>query len=180
KSLNKTLVFNILRCTEGLELSLTSKLVYLIPDPKDREDFAQDFFGNMCEKLRRVQIKSNVQAFIRTTVRNEALNFLDAKGRKKKKETGIDLTNPTTNPPTNVRSVEVELSVEAFLKEARTVVGEEKWEAIDLVYLQDYSRQEAADEMQIKRTKLNGLIDRGIQKLRTHFGQRFWQYFGQD
>ncbi|MEL6629440.1 MAG: sigma-70 family RNA polymerase sigma factor [Bacteroidota bacterium] len=180
KELNKKLVFNLLRCIEGLELKLSSQIVKLIDDREDREDFAQDFFKKMCERLKTSQIEKNVRGYIFLAVRNEALNFLQSKKVKRDKIAILDTSNPTHNPPTGTRTAEEMLNMRTFLHEAKNVVGEEKWQAIDMVYLQALSRKEAAEKLGITRTTLNGQIERGIKTLRVHFDDQFWKYFGND
>jgi RNA polymerase sigma factor (sigma-70 family) len=179
---DQQLIVQLLECVEGETLRLSMIFARRIPTAELRQDFLQVFFTKVCEKLLSYDITSNVTGLILTMAKHEAINFSQKVNRETLRT--VSLSDPeggsaqsfAGGPP----SAEHQMNLRQFMAEAQVLLGEEKWAAIDKVYLQGMSRQEAAEALGMSSTRLRGVLERAVLKLRAQFADRFWDYFGQD
>lgn len=177
----KRLVVDLLECVEGPELRLSLLLTRLLRDPDHRQDFLHDFFAKLCEKLLSYDIETSVRGFVLTMARHEALNELKRLQREQARTEPLDSLTEADQPQVGrpVRA-EAQLDLDQFLREAQAQLTPDQWDAVQRVYLDGLSRAEAAAALAITPTVLRGRLARAIAKLRDHFGEQFWAYFGHD
>ncbi len=175
---NQQLVVQLLECIEGPGYRLSIIFASLIRDQDERQDCIQDFFIKMTRYLLRAEIRESIPGYIKSSARNHSLNFLRDNSTYSEPIGGED--DPASNTPDATPSAEEDISMKQFLKVAEEIVSEENWETIRLVYLDGLSYKEVAEQLDIRTSTVRGRVQNGIKKLREQFGERFWDFFGED
>lgn len=136
---------------------------FYLQNEQEAEDIVQQVFTRFWEEKHYLQIKSSYRSFLYTAVKNACLNTL-----KKNRL--------TQNPLTNINEEKVKQALDFILDEEQQIVIRKACQeipqksrvALELVYLQHYSYQKAAEELGISINTLKSNLKLALSVLRKN------------
>lgn len=141
--------------------------------PEEREDFAMDLYLHLQQKLKTCDVQY-FRAWLMKTVTNRLLDIMRKQKVRELHREAVQQSLPPTHHMDNRVNSDIDLSI---LHEALGQLNDKERTAIDLLYLQQLSYDEALAQTGWTINQLRGSRDRAIRKLRRWLGPSLEHYF---
>lgn len=143
-----------------------------VTDAQVAEEIVQDAFINLWKQREKLHIKTSIEAYLGTSVRNRALNYLKSRYARQRSST-LEPTEADLRVPAQVDSLS-ENELRSLLENALTALPERCRIIFSLSREQGLTYQEIADELGISRETVKTQIKIALQKLRALLNE-YWE-----
>lgn len=163
----------LIKKEDGASRWLTVIAYRILKDVEETEDLIQDLYMRLREKLLEIELPENCRAWLRTVVRNQALNV--KKKRDRMKYADEDFFDQRADV---VIGPEEKLEAQQMLKKMeKEVEGISRgWEMV-LCNVQGHSFTECAQRLGISFNEYRGRYQRANALLKNKYGKHYKKYF---
>ena len=150
---------------------ITAIAVSFLKNDSEVEEYAQQLFMVLREKLKSSQVSSNFRGWLCMLVRNR---FIDRARKQTRKRAVFNKVNAKEE---KVETAIESLDYQEIANHALSILNERQRKCVELFYWKHLTYREIGKELGMSFNQVRGVITRAHAKLKGHFGEEFSRYF---